>query len=329
MSKFKKYLWFGIVLLTVSFFYFSSKGYFNLTMGEIFAGVLGRGAGSKYEVVKEIRFPRMIVAAMTGMVLSVSGVVFQGVLFNPLADSFILGIASGAAFGASVAIVTGFALFGMFSITVTSFVFAILALYMVIAMSQKNGILNSGSLILSGVIISSFFSAGVSFLQFLKGEGVQKIIFWIMGSFASKSWSDAAVITVIGSVLMSVIYRYSRELNLISLGDRVAISSGVDVKKIKKKLLLCGALLAATAVSISGIIGFVGLMVPHFVRSLVGSDNRKVIPLSMVYGGVLTMVSDSLLRVYITSEIPIGVVMAILGTPFFMVIFRKKIMGSV
>lgn len=329
MNKFKKYLWLGIVFLTVSFLYFSSKGYFNLTIGETFAGILGRDSSSKYEVVKEIRFPRMVVAAMTGMVLSVSGVVFQGVLFNPLADSFILGIASGAAFGASVAIVTGFTFFGMFSITIASFIFAILALYMVIAMSQKNGVLNSGSLILSGVIISSFFSAGVSFLQFLKGEGLQKIVFWIMGSFASKSWSDAIIITVVGCVLMSVIYRYSRELNLISLGDRVAISSGVDVKKIKKRLLLCGALLAAIAVSISGIIGFVGLMVPHFVRSLVGSDNRKVIPLSMVYGGALTLVSDSLLRVYITSEIPIGVVMAILGTPFFIVIFRKKIMGSV
>lgn len=329
MKKFNRYLWGGLATLILSALYFSGKGYFDLSIPEIVAGIFGWEITSKYEVVKEIRFPRMIVATLTGMVLSVAGVVFQGILFNPLADSFILGIASGAAFGASVAIVTGFSLLGIFSIPATAFVFAMISLYMVIGISQKNGTLNSGSLILAGVIISSFFSAGVSFLQFLKGDGLQEIVFWIMGSFASKTWIDAWIITLFGSGAMGVVWHYSRELNLISLGDRIALSSGVDIKKVKKILLFCGAFLAAIAVSISGIIGFVGLMVPHFVRSLVGSDNRKVIPLSIVYGGILTSVADSVVRIYIPSEIPIGVIMAVMGTPFFIVVFRKKIMGSV
>lgn len=329
MKKFKIYFFSGIFIWVLTSLFFVGKGYFNVTISEIVDGIFGNSQKDpRFAIINTLRIPRILVAALTGGILSLSGVVFQGILFNPLADAYILGVASGAAFGAALAIVMGVSFLGEFTISFMAFLFALFSLWMVIALSQKKGKVNSSSLVLAGVIISSFFSAGVSFLQFLKGDGVQGIVFWIMGSFAAKTWKDVMVIAPIALISSGIIYRYRKELNLISLGDRIAISSGVDVKKTKKILLINGALLAGVAVSISGVIGFVGLMVPHLVRSIVGSDNSKVIPLSIIYGAILTTVADNIVRVYLPSELPIGIIMAVLGTPFFIVVFRKKIIGS-
>lgn len=329
MKKFKIYFFSGIFIWLISSLFFVGKGYFNLTVGEVILGAWrGWGEDPRFVIINTLRIPRILVAAITGGILSLSGVVFQGILFNPLADAYILGVASGAAFGAALAIVLGVGFLGEFTVSFVAFIFALLSLYFVIALSQKKGKINSSSLVLAGVIVSSFFSAGVSFLQFLKGDGVQGIVFWIMGSFAAKTWKDFMVIAPISLISSGIIYYYRKELNLISLGDRIALSSGVDVKKTKKILLLNGALLASVAVSISGVIGFVGLMVPHLVRTVVGSDNSKVIPLSIIYGALLTTVADNLVRIYFPGELPIGIIMAVLGTPFFIVVFRKKIIGS-
>ncbi len=281
-------------------------------------------------LIFDLRVPRILSAFLTGGLLSISGVIFQGILFNPLADSYILGVASGASFGASLAMILGLTFFGGYATIILAFIFAVISLGIVLKISMKNKTINPNSLILSGVIVSSFFSAGISLLQFIGGvNSVSKIIFWTMGSFSSIIWSDVIILLFTTILGLIVCLKYSKELNIISLGDRVAKSNGVDVRKIKLILLLTGSLIAAVAVSISGVIGFIGLISPHIVRAIIGSDNRKVIPLSFMCGGIITMLADNLIRLYFPAEIPIGIVTAIIGVPFFVIVFRKKILGDV
>lgn len=331
MKKDKLYLYLGIIFFIIASLFFVRKGYFNIDIAKLFINRdnLTPEQLGEVKIVEYIRIPRMLVASFTGGLLSVSGVIFQAILFNPLADSFILGIASGASFGAALVILLGITVFGPFSIVISAFIFSLISLFIVVGISKKNGNINSNSLILSGIIVSSFFSAGLSFIQFLKGEGVEKIIYWIMGSFSSKTWTDVYILSFAFVVAVLFINLYGKQLNILSLGDRIAKSNGIDVKKIKMILLIGASFLAAVTVSISGVIGFIGLMIPHLVRNLVGSDNKKIMTLSLVYGALITMVADSLIRIYSPSEIPVGVITAFFGAPFFILIFRKKIIGRV
>lgn len=326
MKRDKKYIILGICFMIILILFFSEKGYFDIPLFKLILGEEKISEGH-LRIIQYIRLPRIFVGILAGGLLSVSGVIFQGVLFNPLADSYILGISAGASFGAALAIFFRMNFFGQFTIVIMAFLFAMLSLYFVIFVSKKNGNLNSNTLILSGVIISSFFSAGLSFLQFIKGSQVQEIIFWIMGSFSSKTWMDVLILTLSSLLGMIIFTKYAYSLNIISLGDRIATANGVDVKKVKNRLLITASFISAAVVSTTGVIGFIGLMIPHVVRGIVGSDNRKVIPLSFIYGGLISMVADNLIRVYFPSEIPVGVVTALFGAPFFIIVFRKKIMG--
>lgn len=329
MKKHNKILITGITLIILSALFFLEKGYFEIDILNFILNSdnLSSEQQGQMRIIQYIRAPRIIVALLVGGILSISGVIFQGVLFNPLADSYILGVASGASFGAALSIYFGMNQFKEFTIVIMAFIFSMLSLYFVLRVSKKNGTLNSNTLILSGVIISSFFSAGLSFLQFLKGSEVQEIIFWIMGSFSSKTWIDVWILLVSSIIGLGIFTIYSKSLNIISLGDRVAKANGVDVKKVKRILLITASFLSAAVVSTTGVIGFIGLMVPHLIRSVVGSDNSRVIPISFVYGGLITMLADNIIRVYFPSEIPVGVITALFGAPFFIFIFRKKILG--
>jgi len=177
---------------------------------------------------------------------------------------------------------------------------------------------------LSGVIVAAILSAGISFLKFIANEQVSVIIFWLMGSFASKTWPNVYTIIVFLVAGFFISMFYARDLNLISLGAKSASSLGVDLKKVIFILLLSGSLLAAVCVSISGIIGFVGLLVPHMVRFVTGPDNRKLIPLSMLSGAILLLFADTVTRAVLPHEIPIGVLTALTGGPVFCWIFKKN-----
>jgi len=186
------------------------------------------------------------------------------------------------------------------------------------------GGLSSNNLILSGIIVAAILSAGISFLKFIANEQVSVIIFWLMGSFASRTWSNVIVVAVFLMAGSFISMFFARDLNLISLGAKSATSLGVDLKKTTLILLITGSLVAAVCVSVSGIIGFVGLLVPHMIRLITGPDNRRLIPLSMLTGAILLLMADTITRAVLPHEIPIGVLTALIGGPVFCWVFKKN-----
>jgi iron complex transport system permease protein len=275
-------------------------------------------------VVFEVRLPRILCAAIVGGGLAISGVVFQGVLLNPLADPYTLGVSAGAAFGASLALLLSIGLPGTFSVPLFAFVGAAGTLLFVISLSSSSGGISSNNLILSGIIVAAILSAGISFLKYIADEQVAVIIFWLMGSFGSKTWADVWLTMLLVGVGFGVFVFYARDLNLMSLGNRTASSLGVDTRKVTVTLLITASLVAAICVSVAGIIGFVGLLVPHMMRLLTGPDNRRLVPVSLLAGAILLLIADTVTRAVLPTEIPIGVLTALIGGPFFCYVFRKQ-----
>jgi iron complex transport system permease protein len=275
-------------------------------------------------VVLEVRLPRILCAAIVGGGLAVSGTVFQGILLNPLADPYTLGVSAGAAFGASVAILLNLGFLGFYSVPLFAFVGAAATLFFVITLSSSGEGLSSNNLILSGIIVAAILSAGISFLKYLADEHVSVIIFWLMGSFASRTWADVSLTAVAIGIGFAVMLFYARDLNLISLGNRTASSMGVDTSRVILLLLITASVVAAVCVAVSGIIGFVGLLVPHMVRLITGPDNRRLLPVSLLAGAILLLAADTTTRAILPTEIPIGVLTALIGGPVFCYIFRKR-----
>ncbi|PID73833.1 MAG: iron ABC transporter permease [Desulfobacterales bacterium] len=325
------------VLLTIS----AGMGYLDIPAGDVLRIILDMAAEPvwgpgrvlsagidevTWAVVADVRLPRILSAAMVGAGLSLSGAVYQGILLNPLADPFTLGISAGAAFGASVAILF-FPSLSLYSLPAFAFAGAALTLLAVILLSSDRVFapdgLSSGSLILSGIIVSSILSAGISFLKYWADEQVSIIIFWLMGSFSSKTWLDAGIVTAAMLGGFGIIYFFARDLNLISQGDRMAASLGVDTRRVTLRLLLAASFVTAVCVSVSGIIGFVGLLVPHMARAVAGPDNRRLLPLCCLGGAILLLGADTVTRAVLPVEIPIGVLTALIGGPAFCAVFRK------
>ena len=275
-------------------------------------------------VVLDVRLPRILSATLVGSGLAMSGAVFQGILLNPLADPYTLGVSAGAAFGASIAILLNLGFLGTYSIPLFAFCGAVATLFFVIYLSASGEGLSSNNLILSGIIVAAILSAGISFLKYVADEQVGVIIFWLMGSFGSKTWLDVGLVFTFVLISFSVCVVFARDLNLMSLGTRTASSLGVNTRRIPLILLITASLMAGICVSISGIIGFVGLLVPHMVRFITGPDNQRLIPISLLVGAILLLIADTITRAVLPSEIPIGVLTALIGGPFFCYIFRKR-----
>jgi iron complex transport system permease protein len=310
-------------------------GYLSIPFGEVFKILLAAAAGREQllqnidplysTVVLDVRLPRILTAVIVGGGLAISGTVFQGILLNPLADPYTLGVSAGAAFGAAVAILLNLGFLGStYSVPVFAFIGACSTLFFVIYLSSSAEGLSSNNLILSGIIVAAILSAGISFLKYVADEQVAVIIFWLMGSFASKTWMDVGLTLIFVCFAFVVFLFFARDLNLIALGDRSAASLGVDTERVKLLLLITASLVAAVCVSVSGIIGFVGLLVPHMVRFLTGPDNRRLLPVSLLVGAVLLLAADTLTRAVLPAEIPIGVLTALIGGPVFCYIFRKR-----
>ena len=314
-----------------------SMGYIHIPLMDIINILIGKIFGNFHfientnetyqAVIFDIRLPRILTCAGVGAALAVSGGLFQGILLNPLADPYTLGVSAGAAFGACIAILLNLSA-AFVSVPLFAFIGACTTLFLVIFLSysSKNSIsgLSSNNLILSGIIVAAILSAGISFLKFIANEQVSVIIFWLMGSFASKTWLDVIVVMTFLVIGFFISLFFARDLNLISLGAKSATSLGVDLKKVTIILLVTGSMLAAICVSVSGIIGFVGLLVPHTVRFVTGPDNRKLIPLSMLMGAALLLFADTITRAVLPHEIPIGVLTALTGGPIFCWIFKKN-----
>ncbi len=282
-------------------------------------------------IVIHVRLARIVLALAVGGALALAGAVYQGVLLNPLADPFTLGVSTGAAFGASLAIIAGIGgihLLGISSLPVAAFAGALTALYLVYLLGRMDGRIHVTTLVLAGIIVSTFLSACISLLKSLNEDSVSTIVFWIMGSLSGKSWTHVLLVVPYLFVGGGVIFWYTRELDLLSLGDIQAQHLGVDVPRMRFFLLLASSLVTAAAVSVSGVIGFVGLVVPHLVRLAIGPRHRRLLPAVLLLGGLLVLIADTIARSLLTSgeELPVGVVTAILGGPFFcyLLLHRKK-----
>ena len=298
-------------------------GRYSVSLRDVFGTLFHPAAATaeNYRVIWYLRLPRAVAAAMCGAALAASGAAFQGVFRNPLVNSGLLGVSSGAGFGACLAIVF---LGGGVYTYVLAFVFSLLAVVLSYFAGRVSNVTTSVTLILGGVIVSSFFSALISILKYIADPYSQlpSITFWLMGSFADVGYVHFyAFLPMALGMLLIFLSRW--RINVLSMGDREAAAMGVDVRKYRF-LIVAGATLAtASAVCISGTIGWVGLVVPHIGRMLVGNNNVRLIPVSMSLGACFLTLMDILSRCISTSEIPIGILCALIGTPFFVYLLKK------
>lgn len=297
----------------------------SVIRGKVVGDPLGDIPKGIQAIVWDIRLPRIITGVFVGAGLAVSGAVFQALLRNPLADPYTIGISTGAALGATVAIFFS-AIVQMAEIPVmpAAFVGAVGTLFLVIKVAGKSRAFNSSSLIIAGIIVSSIGSAAISLLKSLSGDEVSLIVFWLMGSLASRTWQHVGVLVPVIAIGLMVATIYGRELNLLSIGEEDALSLGVNVKRVRLILLVTASLITAACVSVSGIIGFVGLVVPHIMRQFISTDHKYLIPLSALAGAWLLMVADNMTRVLMVVEIPVGVLTTLLGGPFFIYLFTRR-----
>ncbi len=321
-------------LLAVVVLVSASSGRADLGPGQVLAIVLGKLTGqeqyladvkaSSAAIVWNIRLPRVATALAVGAALAVAGVVFQAVLMNPLADSFTMGVSPGAAFGASLALFFNMFFNADWPVSLFAFTGAVASLLVVLALARSGGVLSPANLIISGIIVSSVLSAAISFVKSLSGEQVAAIVNWLIGSLAARSWEQAATAWVLVAPVAAGVALFAGDLNLLSLGDREARNLGMNPGRARRFFLAAAAFLTAAAVSVSGIIGFVGLIVPHILRLFFGSDNRTLVPLAALGGAVLLAAADLAGRTLVAVEVPVGVLTTLLGGPFFFYIFRQR-----
>jgi iron complex transport system permease protein len=274
-------------------------------------------------IVLELRLPRVITAAMVGTGLAVAGTTFQGLLRNPLADPYVLGTASGAALGAAIGVLLPiqFALIGFGLVNVLAFVGALGAVALVYRLSSRGALQSMSSVLLTGYAVGSLLAAGLAMAMYLAGSNIRQIFFYLLGSFSQSSWEQLVValpIILTGTVLLAV---RARSLNALLLGDEAASHLGVNVGRERAVLLGLATLVTAASVALAGLIGFVGLVVPHVVRLVVGPNARLVLPLSALFGAWFMVLAD--LGSRLVGEIPVGVVTALVGAPVFVLLLRR------
>ena len=296
---------------------------------QVFCNLLRGGAGEEdplFTIIWQIRFPRVLLSFLIGGSLAVAGAAFQGLLHNPLADPYTIGISSGAALGATAAIlllpqVTGAS---VMLIPLCGFLGALVALFIVYQLGRVGGRLPVVTVLLAGVVISSFFSALISLSMLFAGEQMRSIFYWLAGGLGLKGWPYVALILPYLLVALLILIYLAGDLNLILLGEEDAFSMGVEVERVKKLTLVAASLLTAGAVSVSGMIGFVGLIVPHAMRMMIGPDHRLLIPASLIGGGIFLAAADTFARTILSPvEIPVGIITAFIGAPFFIYLLRR------
>lgn len=289
---------------------------------------VGKWTASESSIILDLRLPRILSGALVGSALAMAGAVLQALLRNPLADPFVLGISSGAAVGAVLAILFGLGatFLGAYAIPGSAFGGALFTLFLVYFIARTEGRAPTNTMLLAGVIVSSFFSAVIMFLiSATSDEQIYNVTFWLMGNLeymaSQPLWIVFFFLIVGGGILLSL----ARDFNLLSLGEETASELGVDVERVKKTAFIFASLITGAVVSVSGLIGFVGLIVPHVVRMVWGPDHRFLLPASALVGAMLMVVADTLARtVMAPTEIPVGVVTAMGGAPFFVYLLRKK-----
>ncbi len=282
---------------------------------------------SQVSIIWNLRLPRVLLGVIVGASLSMAGAAFQGMFKNPMADPYVIGISSGAALGASIAIILkiNFEILGFSTISLFAFIGALIAVTLVYNIAKVKNQVPVTTLLLSGVAIGQFFTAIMSFLMVFFNNDMNKIIYWTLGSLSGKGWDPVLTISIpviLGMLLLSL---YARDLNIMLTGEESAKSLGVNVERTKIYIILIGTFITSIAVSVSGIIGFVGLIIPHIVRLIIGPDHRILLPASALMGGIFMIFADTIARTIISPiEIPVGIITAIFGGPFFIYLLRSK-----
>ena len=328
-------------VLVAALFWALSIGTVKLPMEQIYMVVMNQLAsdtpidsvdkGPVHDIIWLLRLPRLVLAAIVGCGLATCGVIMQAIVKNPLADPYILGISSGASLGATAAILFGVGItLGENFVGIAAFIGAFAISLGVLFISNLGGRANSMKLLLAGMALSAVCGAFSSFIVYFANnkEGIQTITYWMMGSFAAARWDNLAVIAPI--VILSVLFFWSqsRILNLMLLGDESALTLGTDLHIYRQGYLLISSLIVGFVVYSAGMVGFVGLIVPHVVRMLVGTDHKKLIPVSALVGAIFLVVADGLCRVIIPrTELPIGILISMIGAPCFIYLMIKRTYG--
>lgn len=274
-------------------------------------------------IVMELRLPRVLTAMVVGTGLAVAGVTFQGLLRNPLADPYVLGTASGAALGAAIGVLVPIhiAVLGLGLVNILAFAGALVAVLLVHQIAGGGGRATLTTLLLTGYAVGSLLAAGLALAMYLSGSQLRQIFFYLLGSLSGADWQSLIVglpIILVGTVL---IMARARSLNGLLLGDDTALHLGVNVRRERTVLLALASLVTAAAVALAGLIGFVGLVVPHVVRLLVGPNARLVLPLSAIFGAAFLILAD--LGARIPGELPVGIITAVIGAPVFVMLLRR------
>ncbi|HAP34423.1 MAG TPA: iron transporter [Bacteroidetes bacterium] len=312
-----------IPVLLGSFFIGSAFHISLIDLWQYYSGSPSILSESAQIVLFDIRAPRIILVFLVGAVLSASGGAMQAVFRNPLVDPFILGLSSGAAFGAALSVS-----FHLLPLIPSAFIFGILAAGTSYFAAMQNKEVSTISLILAGVVVNGIFTALLTIIQFISDPfKLQSIIHWTMGNFHTASWEKVQVSLLPMVVGLCILLLYRWRLNVLALGDDEAKSSGVHVLRDKWILLLIISIACSAAVAVAGIIGFYGLIVPHIVRMIVGVDNRKLIPLCIALGGSFLVVIDDISRSLMSFELPIGIFTMIIGAPVFLFLMKKNHIG--
>ncbi|MFW9991816.1 MAG: FecCD family ABC transporter permease [Candidatus Odinarchaeota archaeon] len=280
-------------------------------------------------IVWDIRLPRILMGGLAGMALAVSGTIMQALFRNPMADPYILGLASGASVGASFAFIAGGALgiLAGYAIPVFAFCGSLVTVIAVYYISRVGGTVRVDTLLLSGIALGSFMAAITSFITYMSGNFLRPIIFWLMGglAIAEGNWDNVILAAVLIIPACLICMFFSRSLNLLLLGEETARYRGLDAQKIQKVLLILSSLITGVAVAFTGVIGFVGLIIPHVMRLITGPDHRVLLPISALWGASFLIIADVIAKTIIyPTELPVGIITALCGTPFFLYLLRKR-----
>jgi iron complex transport system permease protein len=332
---------FGVALialslgLVVSVVLATGIGRMEVGWGTIWAVILGKlgfqaGAVDRTTdvVIWGIRLSRVVLSGLVGASLATAGVIFQGLLLNPLADPFTIGVSTGAAFGVALLVMLGVggSFLGLSPLPLGALAGALGAMVAVLILSREAGRIRKETLILAGIVVSTFLAALISLIKSLDEESLSAIVFWIMGSFSGRGWIHVGFLLPYLAAGLVLAFVYHRELDIMALGEEQSHHLGVAVSRVRVNLLLGASLLTAGAVSVSGVIGFVGLVVPHLVRALAGPSHGRLLALSAATGALILIWADVLARTLLASgqELPVGVVTALLGGPFFFYLLKSR-----
>ncbi|OPX94549.1 MAG: Hemin transport system permease protein HmuU [Syntrophorhabdus sp. PtaB.Bin006] len=318
----------AVAFLLAAGLYALSSGSAGIPLGKI-VPIFREGRGSpEFTILLEIRLPRILLGFAIGGALSLAGVILQGMFRNPLVEPYTLGISGGAALGAALCIVSGInRLFPDFAMPLFGFLGAFVVILPLYLTNIRRGSLNTDGLLLTGVMISFISSSLVTLILALsRSEHLQSIVFWIMGSLEEPSWALILIVAFVSLLCLALSYLFSLDMNALSLGEEEAAHLGIDVERTKKVLFLLAAALTGISVSVAGIIGFVGLVVPHFTRMIAGYDHRTLLILSFITGAGFLIFCDTLARTIISPvELPVGVITGILGGSLFVYALGKRL----